>query len=292
MQEVPRWDPRQYLRHATHRTRPFHDLLARITELPGGPAPRIADIGCGPGNVTVQLADRWPGARITGFDTSQEMLDAAASYAGPTPGGGSLDFERADAAQWTPAESYDLIISNAALQWVPGHADRFPDWLDHITPGGTLAFQVPGNFDTPSHTLLAELCEAPRWRDLLGRRARRSMSVLSPAEYLQRLAGPGCEVVDVWESTYVQLLKGEDPVLEWTKGTALRPVLTALGEDEEAAGEFVRQYRDLLRTAYPAGPHGTVFPFRRIFAVARTAGPPDHRGQDPRQDSAKKEGAA
>ncbi|MYS21073.1 MULTISPECIES: trans-aconitate 2-methyltransferase [unclassified Streptomyces] len=274
MQEVPTWDPQQYLRHATHRTRPFDDLLARITGLPGGRAPRIADIGCGPGNVTVRLADRWPGARITGFDTSPEMLDAAAAHAGPTPGGGSLDFERADAADWTPARGYDLIVSNAALQWVPGHAERFPVWLDGITPGGTLAFQVPGNFDAPSHTLLAELCETPRWRGLLGGRARRAMSVLSPAAYLERLVGLGYEAVDVWETTYAQLLTGPDPVLEWTRGTALRPVLTALDGDDAAAAEFVRQYRDLLREAYPAGPHGTVFPFRRIFAVARTPGQP------------------
>jgi trans-aconitate 2-methyltransferase len=270
--EAPAWDPQQYLRHTSHRTRPFHDLLARVTALPGGAAPRIADIGCGPGNVTVQLAERWPGARITGFDSSPRMLAAAAPYAGPTPGGGELDFRLADATDWTPEESYDLIVSNAALHWVPGHADRFPDWLAHITPGGTLAFQVPGNFAAPSHRLLAELCDTPRWRDRLGGHGRRQGHVLSPADYLERLTGQGCEVVDVWESTYAQLLQGEDPVLEWTKGSTLRPVFTALDEDPAAAGEFVREYRDLLREAYPRGPHGTVFPFRRIFAVARTAG--------------------
>ncbi|WP_329132704.1 trans-aconitate 2-methyltransferase [Streptomyces sp. NBC_01476] len=273
MQHAPTWDPQQYLHHADHRTRPFHDLLARITALPGGGAPRIADIGCGPGNVTVQLATRWPAARITGFDSSQEMLDAAARYAGPTPGGGELDFEPADATRWTPDGGYDLIVSNAALQWVPGHAERFPDWLGRITPGGVFAFQVPGNFSAPSHTLLAGLCQSPRWRDRLGDGARRHLHVLSPEEYLERLTGLGCEQVDVWETTYLQLLQGEDPVLEWTKGTALRPVLTALGEDRAAVAEFTGQYRELLREAYPAGPHGTVFPFRRIFAVARTAGP-------------------
>jgi trans-aconitate 2-methyltransferase len=271
MQAAPTWDPQQYLRHATHRTRPFLDLLARIPALPGAAAPRIADIGCGPGNVTALLADRWPGARITGFDSSREMLEAAARYAGPTPGGGRLDFRRADAAHWTPEERYDLIVSNAALQWVPGHADRFPQWLDRVTPGGTLAFQVPGNFTAPSHALLAELCDTPRWRDRLDGHGSRYVHILSPHAYLERLTGLGCDVVDVWESTYVQLLQGEDPVLEWTKGTALRPVLTVLDEDRTAVREFVAQYRDLLRKAYPTGPHGTVFPFRRIFAVARTA---------------------
>lgn len=271
MHAAPTWDPQQYLRHAAHRTRPFHDLIARVTGLPGGEAPRIADVGCGPGNVTALLAGRWPAARITGFDDSHEMLASAAQHAGPTAGGGTLDFRPADAAVWTPDGTYDLIVSNAALQWVPGHADRFGDWLGHLAPGGVLAFQVPGNFTAPSHTLLAELCETPQWRARLGAHGRRHVHVLSPAEYLERLTALGCEEVDVWESTYVHLLEGEDPVLDWTKGTALRPVLTALDDDPAAAREFVGQYRDLLRTAYPPGPHGTVFPFRRIFAVARTA---------------------
>lgn len=275
MQAAPTWDPQQYLRHATHRTRPFHDLLARIGDLPGGAAPRIADIGCGPGNVTALLAGRWPGARITGYDSSREMLAAAEQYAGPTPGGGSLEFRRADAGTWTPDEPFDLIVSNAALQWVPGHVDRFPEWLERLTPGGTLAFQVPGNFTAPSHALLAELCESPRWRSRIGDRGREYVHILSPGDYLERLTEFGAEAVDAWETTYVQLLHGDDPVLDWTKGTALRPVLTALEEDRAAVSEFVGQYRDLLRKAYPAGPHGTVFPFRRIFAVARThAAPP------------------
>lgn len=274
MHAAPTWDPHQYLRHASHRTRPFLDLLARVAGLPGGESPRIADIGCGPGNVTALLADRWPAARITGLDSSREMLAMAAEHAGHTPGGGTLDFRRADAAEWTPDEPYDLIVSNAALQWVPGHADRFGDWLDHLAPGGALAFQVPGNFTAPSHALLAELCDAPQWRSRLGGHGRRYVHILSPAEYLERLTELGCQEVDVWESTYVQLLHGEDPVLEWTKGTALRPVLTALDGEPDAAREFVGQYRDLLRKAYPPGPHGTVFPFRRIFAVARTAGAP------------------
>ncbi|MFJ8697375.1 trans-aconitate 2-methyltransferase [Streptomyces roseolilacinus] len=272
MHSAPIWDPRQYLRHSGHRTRPFLDLLARIPELPaaaeGRPA-RIADIGCGPGNVTALLADRWPDAHITGFDLSREMLDQAEKeHAGATPGGGRLDFRHADAAGWTPEEPYDLIVSNAALQWVPGHAESFGGWLDGLVPGGTLAFQVPANFTSPSHALLAELCESPRWRDRLGEHGRRYVHVLDATEYLERLADLGC-AADVWETVYAQLLQGEDPILDWTKGTALRPVLTALAEDGEATSEFLSQYRDLLRKAYPPGPHGTVFPYRRIFAVAR-----------------------
>jgi trans-aconitate 2-methyltransferase len=270
--QKPTWDPDQYLRHATHRTRPFLDLIARIPELPTTP-PRIADIGCGPGNVTLLLTHRWPDAHITGYDDSREMLDSAQAYAGSTPGGGTLDFQHADAAHWHPHHSYDLIVSNAALHWVPGHADRFPDWTDHLTPGGTLAFQVPGNFTAPSHTLLRDLCDAPQWRDRLADPASRPASVLEPEAYLERLTGLGLHV-DAWETTYMQLLHGDDPVLEWTKGTALRPALTALADDPAARDEFLTQYRDLLRKAYPPTPHGTVFPFRRLFVIARKAQSP------------------
>ncbi|MGW1883305.1 trans-aconitate 2-methyltransferase [Streptomyces sp. NPDC001970] len=270
MHSAPTWDPQQYLRHSGHRTRPFLDLLARIPELPHGTrSPRIADLGCGPGNVTVLLADRWPDARITGFDLSPEMLARAEKeYAGTTSGGGWLDFRPADAAHWTPDEPYDLIVSNAALQWVPNHPESLPTWIEGLAPGGTFAFQVPGNFTSPSHALLGELCDTPQWRDRLADQGRRFVHVLEPADYLMRLADLGC-ATDVWETTYSQLLAGEDPVLDWVKGTALRPVLTALEGEDAAIEEFLGQYRDLLRKAYPAGPHGTVFPFRRIFAVAR-----------------------
>ncbi|MGW0731561.1 trans-aconitate 2-methyltransferase [Streptomyces sp. NPDC002851] len=276
MHSDPTWDPQQYLRHSGHRTRPFLDLLARIPELPAGDGPgdvppRIADLGCGPGNVTALLADRWPTAHITGFDSSPQMLEQAQKYAGTTPGGGLLDFRPADAAHWTPDTTYDLIVSNAALQWVPGHPESFPLWIERLRPGGTLAFQVPGNFTSPSHALLGELCESPRWRDRLGPHGRRFVHILEPAEYLNRLVDLGC-TTDAWETTYSQLLAGEDPVLDWVKGTALRPVLTELADDPEAAEEFLAEYRDELRKAYPPGPHGTVFPFRRIFAVATKAG--------------------
>ncbi|GAA1567682.1 trans-aconitate 2-methyltransferase [Streptomyces globosus] len=267
---TPRWDPQQYLRHSGHRTRPFLDLLARIPALPtrpGRPA-RIADLGCGPGNVTALLADRWPDARITGFDLSPDMLRRAeADHAGPTPGGGSLDFRRADIADWLPDDTYDLITSNAALQWVPAHPGSFAAWTAALRPGGTFAFQVPGNHTAPSHALLAALCDSPRWRDRLAGHGSRYVHVLDPAEYLDRLTELGC-TADTWETTYHQLLPGPDPVLDWVKGTALRPVLTALGDDREAAETFLAEYRDLLREAYPPGPRGTVFPFRRIFAVA------------------------
>ncbi|WP_037677030.1 trans-aconitate 2-methyltransferase [Streptomyces griseus] len=264
---APVWDPAQYLRHADHRARPFADLLARVPDLPGDP-PRIADLGCGPGNVTAHLADRWPTARITGYDNSPQMLQRAQAYAGPTPGGGHLDFAHADAATWAPPQTYDLIVSNAVLQWVDGHLDAFPAWLDALAPGGVLAFQVPHNIDAPLHALMRELAGTARWKDRLATVLRRGDSVHAPGVYLDRLARLGCGT-DVWETTYHHVLPGDDPVLDWVKGTGLRPVLTALADDPEARDAFVTEYRDLLREAYPVTDHGTVLPFRRLFAVAR-----------------------
>lgn len=264
------WDPHQYLRHADHRSRPFVDLLARVPELPAsGRPPRIADLGCGPGNVTRLLTARWPTAHVTGLDNSPAMLARAAELVGPTEGGGHLDFARADATSWTPPPgTYDLILSNATLQWVPDHVVSFPAWVEALTPGGTFAFQVPGNFDAPSHVLMRDLAASPRWRDRLGGVLRHADAVLPPGAYLERLADLGCEV-DAWETTYQHLLAGEDPVLDWVKGTGLRPVLTALSDDGAATQTFLDEYRTLLRKAYPPTPHGTVFPFRRVFAVAR-----------------------
>ncbi|MFD0315495.1 trans-aconitate 2-methyltransferase [Streptomyces flavalbus] len=262
---VPGWDPAQYLRHADHRARPFVDLLARVPDLPGDP-PVVADLGCGPGNVTALLADRWPGARITGYDNSPAML---ARGRADHP---ELAFAEADARTWTPAPgSHDLIVSNATLQWVPGHVDRFPDWIAALAPGGTFAFQVPGNFDAPSHRLMRELADSARWRDRLAGALRHDDAVHTPEAYLAHLTALGC-TVDAWETTYVHLLTGEDPVLDWVKGTGLRPVLAALDADPEAREAFIDDYRTALREAYPTGRYGTPFPFRRVFAVACKGG--------------------
>ncbi|KUO18915.1 trans-aconitate 2-methyltransferase [Streptomyces dysideae] len=265
---APTWDPAQYLRHAGHRARPFTDLLARVPGLPSE-QPRIADLGCGPGNVTALLAERWPTAHITGYDNSPEMLDKAhVEWEGRTVGGGRLDFSHADVRTWAPSEPYDLIVSNATLQWVPGHGERFAEWVAGLRPGGSFAFQVPGNFDAPSHVLMRELAHSARWRGRLAETLRHDDAVSAPAAYLEALTGLGC-AADVWETTYVHLLTGADPVLDWVKGTGLRPVLTALADDEEAARDFVAEYRTALRAAYPDTAHGTPFPFRRVFAVAR-----------------------
>ncbi|WP_030059864.1 MULTISPECIES: methyltransferase domain-containing protein [Streptomyces] len=254
------WDPAQYLRFADERTRPLRDLLARVPDLPHRGGERILDIGCGPGNSTAVLRERWPDARITGVDNSAPMLATARAEGEP-----SADYLLADARDYDPApDRPDLIVSNATLQWIDGHLDLVPRWAAALRPGGAVAFQVPGNFDAPSHTLLAELRRSPRWRGLLGEDSVRA-GVHSPERYLDALAAADC-LPDVWETTYRTLLPGPDPVLEWVKGTALRPVLGLLADPAERAA-FLAEYGRLLREAYPAGPYGTVFPFRRIFAV-------------------------
>lgn len=277
---APVWDPRQYGRYADHRARPRHELIARIPELPDpapGSALRIADLGCGPGGPTAELAARWPTARITGYDNSAAMLAEARTHAGPTAGGGTLDFAHADLATWrpTPGTPCHLLLSHAAFHWVlpaegegevPAHVRAFPEYVAALAPGGVLAFQVPGNFDAPSHTLLNALRTSPRWRSRLGTDPAPA-PVLDPAGYYAALAPLGCDV-DTWETTYTHVLPGADPVLEWVKGTALRPVLTLLADDPGAREAFLAEYAAALREAYPPGLHGTLFPFRRVFAVA------------------------
>jgi trans-aconitate 2-methyltransferase len=250
------WDPAQYLRHADHRSRPFHDLVDRV---PGTPT-RVVDLGCGPGNTTATLTDRWPDATITGIDTSVPMIDKATQ---DHPG---IAFRLGDITAYQPTEDGkpDLILSNAALQWVPGHAALFPRWTAALPVGGTLAFQVPGNFDEPTHTLLTALRTSSRWAPQLGELHR--PAVLHPTDYLQRLTALGC-AVDAWETTYYQVLRGENPVLDWMLGTGLRPALDAL-PDPADRDAFLTEYAALLAEAYPTTPGGTVLPYRRVFVVA------------------------
>lgn len=260
------WDPAQYLRHADHRSRPFHDLVDRIPGAAGSPGTpgspsNIVDLGCGPGNTTATLPDRWPDAALTGIDSSTQMIDKAQA---DHP---EIAFRVGDITSWRPGDdgNPDLILSNAALQWVPGHADLFPDWVHALPAGGILAFQVPGNFGAPSHTLLAELRTSARWEGRLAAAAEHP-SVLEPVDYLARLSVLGC-AVDIWETTYYQTLHGDHPVLDWMLGTGLRPALAALTDPDERA-DFLAEYSALLDLAYPATRYGTVLPYRRIFVIA------------------------
>src|ERR1700733_9888112 len=254
---VGMWDPGAYLRFGTERARPFFDLVSQVrAEAPGF----VADLGCGPGNLTAALAARWPAARVLGVDSSPEMIEAAQAEAGER-----LSFELAALRTWQPDQPIDVITCNAVLQWIPGHQELLTSWVRWLAPGGWLAFQLPGNFDQPSHTILRELASTPRWRPLLdGVQLDRQAG--EPGDYLALLAGAGC-AVDAWETTYLHVLPGEDAVVDWYKGSGLRPVLAAL--PPEPAGEFLAEYRERIRAAYPPAPYGTVLPFRRVFVVAR-----------------------
>ena len=249
------WDPDRYLVYADERGRPFVDLLARVPLT----SPRsVVDLGCGPGTLTALLADRWPGADVLGIDSSPAMVERARSGAATT-----VRFELGDLRAWRPAEPVDVLVSNATLQWVPGHLDLLPTLAGHVAPGGWLALQVPGNHHEPSHLLLHELAADPRFARHTGGVARPHSH--DPLVYADALRDLGL-VVDAWETTYLHLLGGEDPVFTWISGTGARPVLQALPEDLRTV--FVAEYKALLREAYPAGPHGTTLPFRRVFAVA------------------------
>jgi trans-aconitate 2-methyltransferase len=254
------WDPAGYLRFAGERARPFADLLARV----GAEDPRVVvDLGCGEGALTASLAGRWPGARVTGVDSSPEMLAAAAAHAVP----GRVGFALGDVRDWAPAEPVDVLVTNAVLHWVPGHAELLRRWARQLAPGGWLALQVPGNWRAPTHALLAGLCRSTRWAGLLAGAAPAEDAVLDPVGYLDVLTGAGL-TADAWETTYLHVLTGDDPVLHWVRSTVLRPVLALLEEDD--AAELTVEYAAALRAAYPARADGTtVLPFRRVFAVGR-----------------------
>lgn len=248
------WDPDRYLAYADERGRPFLDLLHRVH----ADEPRhVVDLGCGPGNLTALLAARWPDADVLGVDSSAEMLERARA-----DGVGGVRFEEGDLRTWRPAEPVDVLVANAVYQWVPDHLDLLPALVAQVAPGGWFAFQVPGNHGAPSHVLLHELAADRRFATFTDGVARPHSH--DPGVYADRLRDLGLEV-DAWETTYLHLLTGEDPVFTWISGTGARPTLAALPDDVRS--EFVAEYKTLLREAYPAGPHGTELPFRRVFAV-------------------------
>jgi len=250
------WNPEQYLGFADLRLRPALDLLGRIPAA----APRLlVDLGCGPGNVTPYLRQRWPEARLLGIDGSPEML-AKARKAVP-----EATFAEADIAHWAPEAPPDVVYSNAALHWLDDHATLFPRLMGLLAPGGVLAVQTPRNHAQPSHTAIVETVEAGPWAERL-RPLLRPSPVAPPARYFDILA-PHAAHLDIWETEYLQLLSGENPVKEFTKGSALKPFLDALAGAER--GEFEAAYGARTLAAYPPGRDGrTAFPFRRLFLIA------------------------
>ena len=255
------WDPKQYLKFSQPRLRAAMDLLARV---PCTDPAVVYDLGCGAGNVTAALAERWPRAQLTGVDDSAAMLAQAVRE---LP---QLRWVQHSLADWRPDQAADVIFSNAALHWLPNHQLLFPGLVAALAPGGVLAVQMPRNFCAPSHTLIDATARAGAWRSklepLLG------AAPVGEPQFYYSLLSPLAQALDIWESEYLQVLSGDDPVKEWTKGTWLMPFLDRLEPAERVA--FEADYAQRLRAAYPPLANGrTLFPFRRLFIVLRKGSP-------------------
>jgi trans-aconitate 2-methyltransferase len=247
------WNPQQYLKFSGHRLRPAIDLLMRI---PDFPVQHIADLGAGAGNVTKLITERWPDAAVVSVEGSAEMV-AAGSKAAP-----GIEWLHQDLGTWRPARKYDVIYSNAALHWLPDHETL----LEKVEPGGILAVQMPRNFEAPSHLLIAETALNGPWRSRVEHLVT-PPPVGQPGFYHGLLA-PQSENIDIWETEYLQVLEGENPVKEWTKGTWLTRYLDVLEGPDKAAFEVA--YGERVARAYPRNSAGqTLFPFRRLFMVAQ-----------------------
>jgi trans-aconitate 2-methyltransferase len=251
------WNPDTYLAFADYRERPIAELIARIPPIE---VARAVDLGCGTGNSTAAIAARFPGAALMGVDNSPEMLAKART---DLP---AAEWIEADLGAWQPPGTFDLILSNAALHWVPGHDALFARLLAALGEGGALAVQMPRNFIAPSHTLLFETAKDGPWAGKVGDLAPFA-PMDPPAAYYDRIA-PHVRHFDMWETTYTQVLEGEDAVFKWVSGSALTAYLPRLSEGEEREA-FCAAYKARLRKAYPQAADGkTPFPFTRLFMVA------------------------
>ena len=250
------WNPEQYLKFGGERLRPAHDLLSRVTLQ----APRhVADLGCGTGTVTALLRARWPHAEIVGVDNSPAMLERARSA---LP---DVAWKLHDLARWRPEAPLDLLVSNAALHWLDDHVSLFPRLLSYLASGGILAVQMPAQYSAPSHQIGYEIADNPRWRDRLQPLVRRR-PILEAHEYYSLLR-PLTASLDLWFIEYIQALTGNDPVVEFTKGSLVGSWLSALSDEE--AHDFEAEYRRRIAAAYPPRADGaTLFPFRRFFLLA------------------------
>jgi trans-aconitate 2-methyltransferase len=251
---MPKWDDKQYAKFLDARTRPARELLGRV---PLAAASRVIDLGCGPGNSTQLLWERWPEAKVTGVDNSPEMLRSARELAP------DADWVQADASTYRPKGLADVIFANAVFQWVPEHEKLLTGLLDYLKPGGALAFQMPYNANEPSHRWMREL-QGP-WSDKL-RAVKRDAPVETPAFYYDVLA-PRVKFVDIWQTRYEQVMPDANAIVEWVKGTGLRPYLEALAGEERDA--YLKAYLQAIDGSYPVRVDGKrLFPFPRLFVVA------------------------
>ncbi len=250
------WSAAQYVKFEGERTRPVWDLLARV---PLAEARRAADIGCGPGNSTEVLRARFPDAAITGIDSSPGMIAAARKRLPDVP------FAVAGIEDW-PETGFDVVLANAVIQWIPDHEALLPFLIGKLAPGGALAVQTPDNLDEPSHRLMREVAAAGPWAAKLADAAKARAARRGADWYFRRLRQHAARV-DIWRTTYFHPLAGAGAVVEWVKGTGLRPFLDPLDADEREA--YLARYQAAIAEAYPAEPDGTVLlPFPRLFFVA------------------------
>ena len=254
---MPSWDPGQYLKFSDERTRPSRDLCARIL----APAPeRVLDVGCGPGNSTRVLRERWPGARVAGLDSSPEMI--AQARAG-WPGG---EWILADASAWEPDGAWDLVFSNAALQWLPDHGRLLPRLMGWVAPGGCLAVQMPAREGSRFRDALQAVARKPRWAGIMAG-AGDALTFEGAAYYYDLLASLARQV-DLWETVYHHVLASHQALVEWYESTGMRPYLGRLPEEADRAA-FKEDVLEACRGAFPAAADGKVLmPFRRLFFVA------------------------
>jgi trans-aconitate 2-methyltransferase len=256
------WDAAQYQKFEDERTRPALDLLAHVPiDDPG----TVIDLGCGPGNSTELLLYRYPNAEVTGLDLSPDMIAKARKR---LP---EVRFDLGDIATWAPAMTPDLIFSNATLQWLADHETLFPRLAGFLPQGGVLAVQMPDNLDEPCHVLMRDVARSGPWAAELGPAVTDrsgARAVIGSFGCLFRLLRPICRKVDLWRTVYVPQLHGIPGIIEWLKGTGLRPFLDPLSEDERRS--FLDRYHTALAEAYPVESDGTVLlPYPRIFIVAQ-----------------------
>ena len=253
------WDPGQYHQYGCLRLRPAPELLSRVSI--ASPS-LVHDIGTGGGDVARLMTERWPNARVVGSDSSPEMLDTAASTAS------TVEWRLLDLSEWQPAAEHDVIYGNAVLHWVDNHEEILPRLIGGLRPGGELALQIPMSWWQPSHQIIRDTLASlagPQARALSTSMAK--PNVHQPSRYYEILQ-PIVTEIDIWETTFQQILRGDDPVFEWVSGSILRPVFTQLPTDE--ADRFSELCRRALREAYPPRRDGTtLFPFHRLFIVAR-----------------------
>jgi trans-aconitate 2-methyltransferase len=254
---MPTWDANLYLKFGNERTQPSLDLVSRI-QIPN--PKRLIDLGCGPGNSTQSLRQRWPEAEVIGLDSSPDMI-AAAQQAYPNG-----KWILADAATWTADSPFDIVFSNATLHWIPDHAHLFPHLFNQVAPGGALAVQVPAHYASPVHLAIFEVAEDPRWSHLMDG-PRNSITRQSPSFYYDVLQ-PLASRLELWETDYIHILESPQSIVDWFRGTGLRPFLEAL-ETETQKQQFEQLLLESYTKSYPRQKDGKVlFPFRRLFMVA------------------------